>query len=142
MPKMRRNRPPVCVGVSAERHRGWARPVVAVTLHRSRSLQGIAEAQGWAAVDGIQDAGKDGLCGVAAPETYAMWLDQKPYAGVRMIEPAPIEVICPVCGRSMILFRAIRRTIGEDLNVFQCKPCEFSITEPVSWTTRPVLGGA
>jgi hypothetical protein len=35
-----------------------------------------------------------------------MWLDQEPYAGVRMIEPAPIEVICPVCGRSMILFRA------------------------------------
>ena len=37
---------------------GGARPVVAVTLHRSHSLQGITEAQGWAAVDGIQDAGK------------------------------------------------------------------------------------
>jgi predicted RNA-binding Zn-ribbon protein involved in translation (DUF1610 family) len=44
------------------------------------------------------------------------------------------EVVCPVCGRPMILLHVIRRAFAENLNVFQCKPCGFSTTEPVSWT--------
>jgi hypothetical protein len=28
----------------------------------------------------------------------------------------------------------IRRAFGENLNVFRCKPCGYSTTEPVSWT--------
>jgi predicted RNA-binding Zn-ribbon protein involved in translation (DUF1610 family) len=47
------------------------------------------------------------------------------------------EVICPVCGRPMILLRTIRRAFAENLNVFKCKPCGFSTTEPVSWATPP-----
>jgi predicted RNA-binding Zn-ribbon protein involved in translation (DUF1610 family) len=47
------------------------------------------------------------------------------------------EVICPVCGRPMILLYIIRRAFAENLNVFQCKPCGFSTTEPVSWTIPP-----
>ncbi len=45
------------------------------------------------------------------------------------------EVACPVCGRPMTLLHIIRRAFGENLNVFQCKPCRFSMTEPVTWTT-------
>jgi predicted RNA-binding Zn-ribbon protein involved in translation (DUF1610 family) len=45
------------------------------------------------------------------------------------------EVFCPVCGRPMILLHTIRRAFAENLNVFKCKPCGFSTTEPVSWTT-------
>jgi hypothetical protein len=37
----------------------------------------------------------------------------------------------------MTLLHTIRRAFAEDLNVFQCKPCGFSTTEPVSWTTPP-----
>jgi len=48
------------------------------------------------------------------------------------------EVICPVCGRPMTFLRLIRRAFGENVNVFQCKPCGFSTTEPVSWTTPPL----
>jgi predicted RNA-binding Zn-ribbon protein involved in translation (DUF1610 family) len=48
------------------------------------------------------------------------------------------EVICPVCGRPMILLHTIRRAFAENLNVFKCKPCGFSTTEPVSWTTPPL----
>jgi hypothetical protein len=47
------------------------------------------------------------------------------------------EVICPVCGRPMTLLRTIRRAFAENLNVFKCKPCGFSTTEPVSWATPP-----
>jgi hypothetical protein len=47
------------------------------------------------------------------------------------------EVICPVCGQPMNLLHTIRRAFGENLNVFKCKPCGFSMTEPVSWTTPP-----
>src|SRR5215469_16395840 len=47
------------------------------------------------------------------------------------------EVICPVCGRPMILLHTIRRAFADDLNVFKCKPCGFSMTEPVSWTRPP-----
>jgi predicted RNA-binding Zn-ribbon protein involved in translation (DUF1610 family) len=36
------------------------------------------------------------------------------------------EVICPVCGRSMILLQMIRRAFGENLNLFECTPCGFS----------------
>jgi hypothetical protein len=28
----------------------------------------------------------------------------------------------------------IRRAFADDLNVFKCKPCGFSVTEPASWT--------
>src|SRR5258708_6009258 len=45
------------------------------------------------------------------------------------------EVMCPVCGRLMILLHTIRRAFAEDLNVFKCKPCGFSTTEPANWTT-------
>jgi hypothetical protein len=38
----------------------------------------------------------------------------------------------------MILLHTIRRAFAENLNVFQCKPCGFSTTEPVSWTTPPL----
>jgi predicted RNA-binding Zn-ribbon protein involved in translation (DUF1610 family) len=41
------------------------------------------------------------------------------------------EVICPVCGRSMILLQMIRRTFCENLNLFECTPCGFSMTDPV-----------
>jgi predicted RNA-binding Zn-ribbon protein involved in translation (DUF1610 family) len=47
------------------------------------------------------------------------------------------EVICPVCGRPMILLHTIRRAFAENLNVFKCEPCGFSTAEPVSWTTAP-----
>jgi predicted RNA-binding Zn-ribbon protein involved in translation (DUF1610 family) len=46
------------------------------------------------------------------------------------------EVICPVCGRPMLLPHTISRAFGENLNVFKCG-CGFSMTEPVSWTTPP-----
>ena len=48
------------------------------------------------------------------------------------------EVICSVCGRPITSLCLIRRAFGENLNVFQCKPCGFSTTEPVSWTTPPL----
>jgi len=53
------------------------------------------------------------------------------------------EVICPVCGREMIFLTMIRRAFIEELNVFQCKPCGFSTTEPASWTKPPTsnIGG-
>jgi hypothetical protein len=51
------------------------------------------------------------------------------------------QVIYPICGRPMILLLRIRRAFAEDLNVFKCKPCGFSTTEPVSWTTPAVVGG-
>ncbi len=47
------------------------------------------------------------------------------------------EVICPVCGRPMVLLHTIRRAFAENLKVFKCKPCGFSTTEPASWTTPP-----
>jgi predicted RNA-binding Zn-ribbon protein involved in translation (DUF1610 family) len=47
------------------------------------------------------------------------------------------ETICPVCGQPMILLHVIRRAFAENLNVYKCKPCGFSMTEPASWTTRP-----
>jgi predicted RNA-binding Zn-ribbon protein involved in translation (DUF1610 family) len=50
--------------------------------------------------------------------------------------PPTAETICPVCGRPMILLHVIRRAFAENLNVFQCEPCGFSMTEPASWTTR------
>jgi len=31
----------------------------------------------------------------------------------------------------MILLHTIRRAFAENLNVFKCKPCGFSTTEPV-----------
>jgi hypothetical protein len=52
------------------------------------------------------------------------------------------EVTCLVCGRPMAFLRTIRRAFGENLNVFQCKPCGFSSTEPVSWTTPPLRAQA
>jgi predicted RNA-binding Zn-ribbon protein involved in translation (DUF1610 family) len=52
-----------------------------------------------------------------------------------MSEDATNEVICPVCGRPMILLHTIRRAFAENLNVFKCKPCGFSTAEPVGWTT-------
>ena len=39
------------------------------------------------------------------------------------------EVVCPVCGRPMILLHTIRHAFGENLNVFKCEPCGFSTTE-------------
>jgi hypothetical protein len=42
------------------------------------------------------------------------------------------EVICSICGRPMTLLHTIRRAFAESLNVFKCKPCGFSMTEPVS----------
>jgi predicted RNA-binding Zn-ribbon protein involved in translation (DUF1610 family) len=52
-------------------------------------------------------------------------------------EPAPTnETFCPVCGRAMVFLRTIRRAFAESLNAFQCKPCGFSTTEPVSWMTQ------
>jgi predicted RNA-binding Zn-ribbon protein involved in translation (DUF1610 family) len=47
------------------------------------------------------------------------------------------ETICPVCGRSMIFLHEIRRAVSENLYVWQCKPCDFSMTGPASWTTQP-----
>jgi hypothetical protein len=38
----------------------------------------------------------------------------------------------------MILLHEITRTyFAENLYVFKCNPCGFSMTEPISWTTRP-----
>jgi hypothetical protein len=51
-------------------------------------------------------------------------------------DTSPNEVICPVCGRAMKLLHMIKRAFADDLNVFQCKPCGFSMTEPASWTDR------
>jgi hypothetical protein len=39
-----------------------------------------------------------------------------------------------MCGRPMALLHTIRRAFAENLNVFKCKPCGFSMTEPVRWT--------
>jgi predicted RNA-binding Zn-ribbon protein involved in translation (DUF1610 family) len=50
------------------------------------------------------------------------------------------EVICPVCGRPMTLLHTIRRAFGENLNVFKCKSCGFSMTEPVS-KDHPTISG-
>jgi predicted RNA-binding Zn-ribbon protein involved in translation (DUF1610 family) len=44
------------------------------------------------------------------------------------------DVICPVCGKAMILLHTIRRAFAENLYVFKCKPSGFSTTEPVSRT--------
>jgi hypothetical protein len=46
------------------------------------------------------------------------------------------EVICPICGRPMTLLHTIGSAFGEDLNMFKCTPCGFSMTEPVSWTAN------
>jgi ribosomal protein L37AE/L43A len=48
-----------------------------------------------------------------------------------------IKKVCPVCRQPMILLHEIRRAFAEDLYVFKCQPCGFSMTEPASWTTRP-----
>jgi C4-type Zn-finger protein len=48
------------------------------------------------------------------------------------------EIICPICGRPMTLVRTIKRAFGENLYVFKCEPCGFSLTEPVSWTEPPL----
>jgi hypothetical protein len=47
-----------------------------------------------------------------------------------------IEKVCPVCRRPMILLHEIRRAFAEDLYVFKCQPCGFSMTEPASWSAR------
>ena len=48
-----------------------------------------------------------------------------------------IKKVCPVCRQPMILLHEIRRAFAEDLYVFKCQPCGFSMTEPASRTTRP-----
>ena len=48
-----------------------------------------------------------------------------------------VKTICPVCRQPMRLLHVIRRAFAENLNVFQCKPCGFSMTVPASSTTRP-----
>jgi C4-type Zn-finger protein len=55
-----------------------------------------------------------------------------------MIENAPpaIEVKCPVCGQPMKWLDTIRRVFEDNLNVFQCRPCGYSLTEPESWTSH------
>jgi predicted RNA-binding Zn-ribbon protein involved in translation (DUF1610 family) len=47
----------------------------------------------------------------------------------REFDASTNEVICPVCGRAMILLHTIRRAFAENLFVFKCKPCGFSVTE-------------
>jgi hypothetical protein len=48
-----------------------------------------------------------------------------------------IKKVCPVCRRPMTLLHEITRAFAENLYVFKCKPCGFSMTEPASWTTHP-----
>ncbi len=48
-----------------------------------------------------------------------------------------IKKVCPVCRRPMVLLHEIRRAFAENLYVFKCQPCGFSMTEPASWWTRP-----
>jgi hypothetical protein len=59
-------------------------------------------------------------------------------------KPTPeVKRLCPVCRRPMILLHEITPTyFAENLYVFKCKPCGFSMTEPVSLTTRPRDAGA
>jgi hypothetical protein len=45
-----------------------------------------------------------------------------------------IEVVCPVCGRSMTYLHTIRRAFADDLVAFKCNPCGFSMTERASDT--------
>jgi predicted RNA-binding Zn-ribbon protein involved in translation (DUF1610 family) len=66
-----------------------------------------------------------------APQTVAM---------IDMVGPTS-EAMCPVCGQTMILLHEIRRAFAGNLNVFKCRPCGFSMTEPASWTKRPTKPG-
>ena len=54
-----------------------------------------------------------------------------------MTEAAPTEVACPVCGHPMMLLHTIRRAFAENLNVFKCKPCGFSMIDPVLDSAHP-----
>ena len=54
-----------------------------------------------------------------------------------MTDTPEIKKVCPVCRRPMALLHEIRRAFAENLYVFKCEPCGFSMTEPASWTTRP-----
>jgi hypothetical protein len=56
-----------------------------------------------------------------------------------MVEDAPPLIDCPVCGRPMKYLHTIRCAFADNLNVFQCKPCGFAMTEPETWTTPPRL---
>jgi len=58
-----------------------------------------------------------------------------------MTENATPEVICPVCGRLMNFRHTIKCAFADNLHVFECRPCRFSMTEPAGWTT-PVRSGA
>jgi len=40
-----------------------------------------------------------------------------------------IKKVCPVCRQPMILLHEIRRAFAEDLYVFKCQLCGFSMTE-------------
>ena len=59
----------------------------------------------------------------------------------REFDDSTNEVICPVCGRAMISLHTIGCAFGENLNVFKCKPCGYSMTEPVSWTNPTTVVG-
>jgi len=41
----------------------------------------------------------------------------------------------------MMFVHTIRRAFSENLDVFRCKPCGFSMTEPVSWKMPTQQGG-
>lgn len=40
-----------------------------------------------------------------------------------------LEVTCVVCGRPMTFLRTIGRAFADEVNVFECMPCRFSITQ-------------
>ena len=40
-----------------------------------------------------------------------------------------LKVLCAVCGRPMTFVRTLGGSIADDVNVFQCVPCGFSITQ-------------
>jgi len=40
-----------------------------------------------------------------------------------------LEVNCVVCGRPMALVRPARAQLADDVKVFECAPCGFSITQ-------------
>jgi hypothetical protein len=85
----------------------------------------------------ITDAGRqDDLSAFDLPQCRAHHSSSKMHAVSENTTPEP-EIICSVCGRPMILLHEIRRAFAENLYVFKCRPCGFSMTEPVSWTTRP-----
>jgi hypothetical protein len=60
---------------------------------------------------------------------------QDPLVGLlvqRKMDRGERAILCPACARSMIRVRAIWRAFADDLQVFECRACNVSVSAKLS----------